>query len=396
MTAEDLGLVYTLTSLPADQPINASSDSVILTREQATMILALLELREDNMAHFDPQRRSALLTALQAAGTATVVIPHILDPEPWERLTRASTQPLNINEQALEQFAALTRTCWQLHNANQTVTVAHLLPTFLPQMAALAQQASIHQKKAAEIATQGYLLASFIYTPACMRYTLSIAQRYSKLAVQYSEVAEDFSLRVAALRDHAIGACMAAKTEEELETYLRALPFLPFVSPLVQSRLYMSIASAYAACGKHNDTLACKYLELGHQAHPSQPEADPSYLYIGFGLGPAVLHLSDGRTYIALGRYQDAWDSLEQVNALTPKMAIPESLRIEVINHQANAAVGLGELETSLTCVEAAVEASEAQGYNLWQSEAHEVFQNIQKTWPHEKQVQRVAERFRQ
>ncbi|MBV8822722.1 MAG: hypothetical protein JO123_08030, partial [Ktedonobacteraceae bacterium] len=367
---------------------------VVLTGQEAELFLA--RLGAIDMAHFDPQRRSAILTALQAVGSASgvvVVLPHILDPEPWERLTRATTQALNINEETLEHFAELTTTCWRLHNANQTTTVKQILPAFLPQIEAIAQQSSIYQKKAAEITTQGYLLASFIYTPGYMKYPLNVGQRYSKLAVQYSEVAQDFSLRVAALQDHGVGAFIAGKTEEALETHLRALPFLPFVSPLIQSRLYMSIASAYATCGKHNDTLASKYLDLAHQAYPRQPEADPSYLYTVSH--PVVVHLNDGLTYMDLGRYQDAWDSMENANDIIPKMTVPESLRIEVINLQARAAIGLGDLEASLTYVEAAREASAAQGFNLWQSEAHEVFQQIQRTWPDEQQVKGVAERFR-
>jgi transcriptional regulator with XRE-family HTH domain/tetratricopeptide (TPR) repeat protein len=370
-----------------------SEEVLVLSGAEAEEFLA--RLGADDMAHFDQHRRSAILMALQAVGSASgvvVVVPHTLDPEPWERLSRATTQALNINEQALDYFAALINTCWHLRNAEQTATVARLLPAFLPQIEAIAQQSSVYQKKAAEIATQGYLLPAYIHVPGYMRNNMSVTQRYSKLAVRYSEVAEDFSLRVVALKDHATGALIARKTEEALEIYLRALPFLPFVSALVKSRVYMGMASAYARCGKSNETLARKYLDLAHASYPRQPEDDSSYLYTL--CMPPVLHLYDGLTYMDLGRYQDAWDSLEHVNGLTPQLAVPESLRIEVINLQASAAVGLGDLEASLTYVEAGLAATEAQGFNLWQSEAHEVLQQIQRTWPDEPRVKGVAERF--
>jgi hypothetical protein len=54
----------------------------------------------------------------------------------------------------------------------------------------------------------------------------------------------------------------------------------------------------------------------------------------------------------------------------------------------------MGELEASLTYVEAGLAATEAQGFNLWQSEAHEVLQQIQRTWPDEPRVKEVAQRF--
>ncbi|MBV9706359.1 MAG: hypothetical protein JO125_02995 [Chloroflexi bacterium] len=225
-----------------------------------------------------------------------------------------------------------------------------------------------------------------------MRNTREVAQRYSKLAVQYSEITEDFDLRVAALKEQATVTLIARHTAEALETYLRALPFLPCASPLVQSRTYMGIASAYARCDKRNETLARRYLDLAHETYLSQPEADSSSLYMITSL--PILYLYDGLTYMDLGRYQDAWDSLENVNGLTPKLAVEESVRIEIINLQAHTAASLGDLETSLKYVEAGLEASAAQGYNLWQSEAHEVFQQIQRTWPDEQQVKGVAERF--
>jgi tetratricopeptide (TPR) repeat protein len=365
-----------------------SEEVVVLTGQEAEVFLARLGVTD--MAPFDQHRRSAILTALQGVGSASgvvVVVPQILDPELWERLGRATTQALNINEQTIEQFAALTKTCWQLSNADHIVTAERVLPAFLPQMAAIARQSSPYQRQAAEITTLGYLLAA-----SHARNTLGVAQRYSKLAVQYSEVTEDFSLRVAALKQQATVALIARHTEEALEIYLRALPFLPFVSTLLQSRIYMGMASAYARCGKKNERLASKYLDLAHQAYPSHPQADPSSLYII--CEPPVLQLYDGLTYMDLGRCQDAWDSLENVNALSPKTAVGESVRIEILNLQASAAVSLGELEASLTYVEAAREASAVQGYDLWQSEAHEVFRQIQRTWPDEPRVKEVAERF--
>jgi hypothetical protein len=82
------------------------------------------------------------------------------------------------------------------------------------------------------------------------------------------------------------------------------------------------------------------------------------------------------------------------VSGFTPKLIVTERFRIEILNLQASVAVGLAELEASLTCREAAREASAAQGFNLWQSEAYEVLQQVQRTWPDEQEVKGVAECF--
>jgi hypothetical protein len=68
----------------------------------------------------------------------------------------------------------------------------------------------------------------------------------------------------------------------------------------------------------------------------------------------------------------------------------------DVTNLQASSAAALGDLELSCTYVEAGAKAAMAQGYEIWQSEASDVFKQIQLRWPHETRVKALADLFQQ
>jgi len=97
-----------------------------------------------------------------------------------------------------------------------------------------------------------------------------------------------------------------------------------------------------------------------------------------------------------LDQPQQAWDILATMDGLHPKMHVAESWHIEIINLQASAAAALGDLELSCTYVEAGAKAAKAQEYEIWQSEASDVFKQIQLCWPYESRVKTLADLFHQ
>ena len=175
-----------------------------------------------------------------------------------------------------------------------------------------------------------------------------------------------------------------------LKKYEEALPSIKYVSPLLRSRVYMGLASASARCKQKQDAL--RYLGLAQQAYPEHPEQDPNYLYTV--CNEPVLHLYEALTYTDLEQPQNAWEALVVVDGLQPKMPVPISTRIEFLNLQAKAAAELGDLELSITYLQASIQASSKQGYNLWLSEAYEIYQEMVAKWPHESQIQSLRDLF--
>ncbi|WP_338251503.1 helix-turn-helix transcriptional regulator [Dictyobacter halimunensis] len=386
------GDATTSTSVPAQPSIYELQESqspsiIVLTREQASYLSSIL-IGEDKMAHFDESRRNALKQLLGVSGlTLAMPMNELINPEPWDRLSRGLAKPTNINEETLTHFSKLVDTCWGLNNASQPETVQEILPTFLPRVETLAQTSSKNQKAAAAIASQGYILAAEVD-----KGNVPVLERYCDLAVQYSQLTGDYSIQVAALKQMATIALVAKKTDKALQTYQRALSLTRYVSPLLRARIYMGLASAYARCGNQQDAL--RYRGRAHEVFPSQPEEDPSFLYTV--CNEAVLHLYDGLTYMDLDQPQQAWDALAQVDGLNPKLPIAESWRIEIINLQGSAAAELGNLEMSCAYVEAGANAAVEQGYEIWQSESADVFKQIQMRWPVETRVKNLEGLFQQ
>ncbi|MBV8821270.1 MAG: helix-turn-helix transcriptional regulator, partial [Ktedonobacteraceae bacterium] len=200
MTAEDLGFVDETNDLPAN-----GTDVVTLTRDQINAIIHILQLGEDEMTHFDPTRRKAILQALLTASSVAVASPQILaNPEPWDRLPRSITQPLDMSKEALEYFQQLINIGWHLSNASQDATVERMLPIFIPQLEAAAQQPSKNQQALCAIVAQGYILASEVD-----RNNIKAVEHYGKLAVRYSETSHDYNILVAALKQQATIASIA-------------------------------------------------------------------------------------------------------------------------------------------------------------------------------------------
>jgi transcriptional regulator with XRE-family HTH domain len=396
MSAEDLGFEQFVEHRSQKETENAvqllASQShqevsiIVLTNEQAASLTALLG---GNTMKFDASRRKMLEQILgTTAITLTIPTQELLNPEPWERLSRSLMQPSNVNIATLDHFRMLTETCWHLCNASEASTVERILPTYLPRVETLAQQSSHYQKIAASITTQGYILAAEVD-----KGNVSAMERYCDLAVQYSQIAEDHNLYIAALKQQATIALIAHKPEKALQVYLQTLPFIRSASPLVRARIYLGLASAYARyIREQGKEEAKRYLNLAHEAFPANPENDPAFLYTVCSI--PVLYLYDGLTYMDINDPQSAWDALTYVDGLHPKVTVRESIRIEFVNLQARAAVALGDMELSRTYLEAGITAAQIQGYGLWAGESFEVYQEMQSKWPNERYVKDIAELF--
>lgn len=346
----------------------------------------ILELGDFMPYRFDPSRRSHLQFMLQMLG-ASVMLPGVLDPDVWSQLQAAVSKPTNISAQTLTYIAQLNETCWNLHNDSQLEMASQILPTYLPKVTAIALHSSPYQAQAASLAARGYILAAEID-----KQNKTLMQAHAHQAIFYSQLSEDYNIQVDALRQEATIALVVKQPLKALTAYQKALPLLPKVSPLLRSRMYLGLASAYARCGQKQEAL--RYLGLAQDHFPADAEQDPNILYMYNSGSRSVLHLYEALTYNDLQLHKDAEKALMSVNGLHPKMPVTESARIEFINLQAKTAATLGNMDESCMLLQTSVEAADKAGYTIWREEATEIFQYMAQLWPYELPVRRLGKLF--
>jgi hypothetical protein len=132
-----------------------------------------------------------------------------------------------------------------------------VLPAYLPRLSAVARISSKNQDLAAHLTAQGYLLAGLV---ALDQMNTTAMDRYSKLAVQYGQIAKDHNLENAALKQQATMYLIAKNPAKALQSYQQCLSAIDQVTPLLRSRAYQGLASATARCGQEED--AQKYIGL--------------------------------------------------------------------------------------------------------------------------------------
>ncbi len=294
------------------------------------------------------------------------------------------------NEQTLAHFETLNDVSWSLSNTNQLDLAEQLLNVYLPKVSSLAQQSSPFQQQAASLAARGYILAAEVD-----RENVAAMQLYAQQGVFYSSLTSDTQIQCDALRQEATIALIAKQPFKALLSYQKALPLLEGVSPLLKSRMYLGLASAYARC---NPILyrqeALRYLGLANEHFPAIPEDDTWYLYMHSTGSRSVLHLYEALTYDDLRQPKDSWKALMQVDGLQPKMVVTDSSRLEFLNLQAKTSASLGEMERASTYLESSVHAADATGYMVWREEAGEVYQEMCQIWPNELQIRRLGKLF--
>ncbi len=371
VTSQELGLIGV-----AQEESSPEETQKVPTVEATTATVETIEMNK--------KRRDLITRALQIAGAA-FTLPSSMNLANLERLVAVMNKPSSVDIHSLVYLEGVIDSCWHLSNESQIEVVERILPAYLPHIVTIAHQPSKFQQRAAHLASQGYILAAEID-----RGNIHAMKAYCQQAALYSQVAENDDIQVAALKQQATIYLVGRDPEKALLTYQEALALINHVSPLLRSRVYLGLASACARCKQKQDAL--RYLGLAHESFPGQPENDPNYLYTI--CSEPVLHLYEALTYTDLKQPKDAWDALMAVDGLHPKMLVPISTRIEFLNLQARTAAELGNMELSKTYLEASVHTSDEQGYNLWLSEAHDVYQEMLEIWPNESQIQALRDLF--
>ncbi len=311
--------------------------------------------------------------------------PDVLSPlQPLPQLADTS-KGAGIDEETLDHFTKLNEICRQLSEENDLQTAERLLWSYLPKAVEFAQISSEHQRTAANIATQGYLLAASL---AGHRNDLKARARLSEQALLYAGLAHDPTLHVAGLRQLALTFDYLERPEKVLQTYERTVPLLNDVSPLLRACVYAGMSGAYAQ--QHRRQEADRFLGLAYEHFPQKLEDEPGYLHT---IGRyATLVICEGLTLLDFEQPRGAKEVFDRIDGLHPKIALPEKARIEVLNYQAEMFTALQDMEPACVYLEAAMKGAVTIGSKIRFQDSLAVFQQMWQLWRHESQVQSLVD----
>jgi transcriptional regulator with XRE-family HTH domain len=291
------------------------------------------------------------------------------------------------NHEFLAQCEANIAACWRLMRGNEILVTQVVLLNWLPVLDALIKDSSRNLKKFTHLAAQGYIIAGLV---AVLQRNYAGAEWSCKQAVEYSYLAGDHSLNVAALKHLATKYHSAKYHLLTLQTYQEALPLIDQASPLLRSRIYLGLALSFAKCRQEQE--ANYYLGLAQDTFPEHPESDPSFLYADCGL--SSLNHYGGLIALEFNQPKKAWEIFAGVEKLKSKTAIPERTIIEIINCQAEAAIARKELELATDQVQAGIAGALRLQSEKRFHDTYAVYQHMCTTWPHEQKVKQLEDLF--
>ena len=359
---------------------------------------------KDDSLHSYPEREEEITPAQESEGESLIdrreamkklgnigitlaAAPHFLLDASLPERDRSTPKVPNIDEETWTHFEKLIETCWHLSKGNVLEIVEPTLWAYLPKLAAIAKHSSKQQHIAAAITSQGYLLAAIL---AGHRDDLQERQSHCEQALSYGNMARDRNLQVAALRQLALTFDYKDRPRKALQTYEQSLPFLDEVSPLLRARMYAGLAGSYAQFEQEQEAL--RSMGLAYESFPEQPEADPTFLYAD--CGSFTLILWEGLMHLDLKRPKEAEQVFARVDGLQPKLKVPERVRIEFLNYQAETFITMRDMDRSLAYLEETVKASLALGSERRYTQANEVYQKMCVVWPYESRVKTLRELF--
>ncbi len=290
-------------------------------------------------------------------------------------------------EDLLPQCATTLIECWHAMKGNGIAHTEQVLPASLSLLTSLVQQPSLHQAHVAALLSRAHQLASLV---ALHHNNLVARLQHNQQAVQYAALSDDVDLQIAALMRLAYTYHSRKQPQKALTTYQQALPLLPNVSPFLHGRVYVGLASAYAQCGDKQD--AERALGLLHE-HPLATNTKiDDILYADFGHPLHILY--EGITRLALHQSEAAWNVLSRIETLQSNVVVPERIRLEIVNQQAQVALTLKDRERFTASLKEGITGAIAIKSEKRHQEVQDIYTQAQMLWPHEARVQELKEVF--
>jgi hypothetical protein len=301
-----------------------------------------------------------------------------VNPEPWER------KPTDVNEETLIHLEELTRMCWELSNGAELHIVEGILPQFLPRLVEIAP----YQPRSASLVAQCLQLKSILVAHK-LKLTDKIA--LCEQSVDYAKQAKDHNVLVAALIQLAVAYQYAKQPMDALKTYQEALLYSHHISPLLQARVYVEAAEAFALHKRKRE--AEFYLGMSYEVFPDQPERDLAFAYADSGR--FALALYDGLTHLDNNQPEQAWNVFEEFKKSEFVRGTPERIRLEIVNHQGRAAILSKNLEQYALCLEDGLSGAIALRSQKRYDEAVTIFQqDLPRSWRREQRIKELVERY--
>ncbi len=247
----------------------------------------------------------------------------------------------------MPQCAASLTACHLLMQGSDFSNVEKALKQYMPTLEYVAQKPSLYQSSAARLAAQGRrFLAVLAFHHLDIERRI---QHYSK-ALDYSRLTEDANLQATMLNNMGIAYAPLKQPEQAMCYYQEALQLESALSPLVRSVLSSRVAFSQAQLGQEHEALVS--LDKVRTVLPDHPENDPAFLFVDAG----NTQMYAGWTYFELSRpyhsdtspnkthLERTWSAYMQITE-NPEQSVSERVRIQIVNHQAAAAIAQRDLE---------------------------------------------------
>ena len=356
--------------------VNALNEELATSPSSYTQALAARIREEEPVVLEKPfaliTRREAITTI---AGLLTV---------PFYDVPRQSSHLQHEVEDLLPQCRTILDECWHAAKGNGLAHVEQTLPPYLSLLASLVQHFSPQQAYVASLLSRAYQLASLV---ALHHNNLAAREQYNQHAVTYAKLAGDADLLIAALMRLAYTYHCHNQPQKALTTYQQALPLLNHVSPFLHGRIYVGLANAHASCGNKQE--AMRYLSLLHE-YPLAIDANiDDILYADFGHPLRILY--EGTTHLALNQPKTAWDVLSRIETLQSGVIVPERIRLEIVNQQAQVALALRDRERFTHSLSIGISGAHIIKSEKRLHEASTIHRQAMILWPHEVPVQDIG-----
>jgi hypothetical protein len=353
----------------------------VLVHQEVLMFDAVRPARDEDH-EYDPSRRQLLMTLL--------ALPAALSPS--LQLGGASAM---LVQRLLTHCATSITAAWHLLKQSDLAIVEQHVSDYVLALGALARHRSAHQLEAARLASQAHRVLGIV---ALHRRQFQVIDQHLRMALKYAEIAGDPGLEASVLLG--ASASIVIHRDDPIgveETHQRLLHRESQLTPLQRARLHSQLAIQRAMQRQERESI--RHLSLAETAYPASVQDDPSFARQDFGPGQFVLYR--GLAQLALARaYPDrcyqmqAWETFDQVGPLAGQGGVAERVRVEIVNHQADTALEMRDLDSFVSHLQRGVAGARSLRSALRLHEATISWRRALQVWPTETRVSALAELF--
>ncbi len=289
-----------------------------------------------------------------------------------------------MDRATLDHFEQLLGLCWVLCNDNELALAEWLLAGFLPRIMALP----LSNTRVSFLASHGLRLQSVL-----AHHRLRIPEKVllCEQSVAYARSTGEINTLVIALIELAAAYSYDGQADKRLLFLQEALHSGAQASPLVQARAYSNAASAFAEHGKIEE--AQRFIERAFDVFPDDPTVDPAFALADSSIFTLSYHA--GKVYTYAGAFRTAFEAFERYQHHAAGQAIPERLRLEIVNGQSRTALREQDAEKYAHLLEDALTGALALGSQKRLAEARNIFQHeVPAAWLTNGQVKAVADKY--